>query len=195
MAWKLTFSLSMVSGVVVGENSPDLLFPRLVLWTVPIYFVSKPLLNHDDSNLNTLQISPVFLSACLEETHKIISILFSVYLQFIILRKCDASAVCASCLSDMQMQSLAYLVKSVQSCFYKLRDNVQPPIWELDQTQIGTRSKKQNTAINLLAVSAFRFVSVIYTAGKGCGKYTLASRNVFLSHGGWQRWVLLIGSA
>lgn len=40
-----------------------------------------------------------------------ISVLFSVNLQFIILRKFDASAVIW--LSDLQMHSLAYLVKSV----------------------------------------------------------------------------------
>lgn len=41
---------------------------------------------------------------------------------------------------------------------YKRCDNVQPPIWEPDQTEIGTRSKKQNTAINLLTVSALSSV-------------------------------------
>lgn len=42
-----------------------------------------------------------------------ISMLFSVSLHFIILRKFDASAACTIWFSDMQMHSLAYLVESV----------------------------------------------------------------------------------
>lgn len=61
--------------------------------------------------------------------------------------------------------------------------------------KIGPRSKKQKTAINLLTVSALRFVSVTYTAGKGSGKHARASRNGSLSHGRWLRWALFIGAA
>lgn len=38
--------------------------------------------------------------------------------------------------------ALPILSNQCSNCFYKLRDNVQPPIWEPDQTKIGTRSKK-----------------------------------------------------
>lgn len=61
--------------------------------------------------------------------------------------------------------------------------------------KLGLGPKNKITAINLLTVSAFRFVSVMYTAGKGSGKYALASRNGFPSHGGWLRWAFLIGVA
>lgn len=78
---------------------------------------------------------------------------------------------------------------------YKRCDNVQPPIWAPDQTEIGTRSKRQNTAINLLTVSALSSVCAVCTAGKGSGKRTRASRNGSLSHGGWRGWLAVIGGA
>lgn len=145
---------------------------------------------------HSLQIWPVCVSACLEEARKIISIFFSVSLQFYYSEK--IWCICS-------VHDLAFWYADAQPCISS-------------QISVATAFTNYVTMYNLLSENQIRLKLglspknkilqsicllcqhsnsfLLHTLqGKEVENNTLASRNRFLSHGGWLRWVSLIGVA